>query len=185
MSIEYVHFVVLRKCVTSVTEPKINRVIVYSLELLLSQLSARIINAFKLYCQRKLLRVPWTAWRSNQSILKGINPEYSLEGLMLKLKLWWPDGKNWLTGKDPDAGKNWRQAEKQITEDEMVGWHHWFDGHEFEEALGVGDGQGSLECCSPIQFSSVAQPCLTLCDPTNLQSMGLQRVGHNWVTELK
>ena len=86
MSIEYVHFVVLRKCVTSVTEPKINRVIVYSLELLLSQLSARIINAFKLYCQRKLLRVPWTAWRSNQSILKGINPEYSLEGLILKLQ---------------------------------------------------------------------------------------------------
>ena len=86
MSIEYVHFVVLRKCVTSVTEPKINRVIVYSLELLLSQLSARIINAFKLYCQRKLLRVPWTAWRSNQSILKGINPEYSLGALILKLQ---------------------------------------------------------------------------------------------------
>ena len=107
------------------------------------------IDAFELWCWRRLLRVSWTARRSNQSILKGINPEYSLEGLMLKLKLWWPDGKNWLTGKDPDAGKNWRQAEKQITEDEMVGWHHWFDGHEFEQAPGVDDGQGSLACCSP------------------------------------
>ena len=55
-----------------------------------------------------------------------------------------PDAKNWLTGKDPDAGKDWRQEEKGMTEDEMVGWHHWLNGHEFEEALGVGDGQGSL-----------------------------------------
>jgi len=62
--------------------------------------------------------------------------------------LWPPDVKNWLIGKDPDAGKDWRQ-EKEMTEDEMVGWHHWLDGHEFEQALGVGDRQGSLECCSP------------------------------------
>ena len=62
--------------------------------------------------------------------------------------LWPPDAKNWLTGKDPDAGKDWRQEEKGMTEDEMVGWHHWLDGHEFEQAPGVGDGQGSL-CCSP------------------------------------
>ena len=60
-----------------------------------------------------------------------------------------PDEKNWLTGKDPDAGKDWRQEEKGTTEDEMFGWHHWLDGHEFEWFLGVGDGQGSLECCSP------------------------------------
>ena len=52
-------------------------------------------------------------------------------------------------GKDPDAGKEWRQEEKETTEDEMVGWQHWLDRHEFEEALGTGDGQGSLECCSP------------------------------------
>ena len=63
--------------------------------------------------------------------------------------LWPPDAKNWLLGKDPNAGKDWRQEEKGMTEDEMVGWHHWLDGHEFEQALGVGDGQGSLECCSP------------------------------------
>ena len=63
--------------------------------------------------------------------------------------LWLSDVKNWLTGKDPDAGKEWRQEEKGTTEDEMVGWHHWLDGHEFEQALGVGDRQGSLVCCSP------------------------------------
>ena len=73
-------------CLTSLTEPKINRVLMYSLELLLSQLSASIINAFKLWCQRKLLRVPWTAGRSNQSFLKGINPECSLGALILKLQ---------------------------------------------------------------------------------------------------
>ena len=63
--------------------------------------------------------------------------------------LWPPDGKNWLIRKDPDAGKDWRQEEKGMTEDEMVGWHHQLNGHEFEQALGVGDGQGSLACCSP------------------------------------
>ena len=98
------------------------------------------------------MRVPWSARRSNQSILKEISPEYSLEGLMLKLKLQWfdpTDSKNGLTGKDPDAGKDWRQEEKGPTEDEMVEWHHQLDGHESEQVLGVGDGQGSLECCSP------------------------------------
>ena len=63
--------------------------------------------------------------------------------------LWPPDVKSWLIGKDPDAGKDWRQEEKGTTEDEMVGWHHWLDGHEFEQALGVGDGWGSLTCCNP------------------------------------
>ena len=62
---------------------------------------------------------------------------------------WLPDVKNWLTGKVPDAGKDWRQEEKGMTEDEMVGWHHRFNGHEFEQALAVGDGQGGLACCSP------------------------------------
>ena len=62
--------------------------------------------------------------------------------------LWPPVAKNWLTGKDPDAGKDWRQEEKGTTEDEMVGWHHRLDGHEFEQALEVGEGQGSLACFS-------------------------------------
>ena len=63
--------------------------------------------------------------------------------------LWPPDVKNWLIWKDPDAGKDWRQEEKGTTEDEMVGWHHQLNGHEFEQAPGVGDGQGNLACCSP------------------------------------
>ena len=75
----------------------------------------------------KTLESPWTAQRSNHLILKEISPEYSLEGLMLKLKLqslWPPDVKNWLIGKDPDAGKDWRQEEKGTIEDKMVGLHH-------------------------------------------------------------
>ena len=97
------------------------------------------------------LRVPWTARRSNQSILKEISPEYSLEGLMLKLKLpilESPDVKSWLIGKDPDAGKDWRQEEKGTTEDEIVGWHHQLNRHEFEQTPGGSEGQGSLTCCS-------------------------------------
>ena len=62
---------------------------------------------------------------------------------------WPPDAKNWLTRQDPEVGKNWRRQEKGTIEDEMVRWHHCLDGHEFEKALGVGDGQGSLACCSP------------------------------------
>ena len=108
-------------------------------------------DAFELWCWRKLLRVPWTARRSNQSILKEISPGCSLEGLMLKLKLilWAPDLKSRFTGKDPDAGKDWRQEEKGTTEDEIVGWHHWLYGHELEQSPGVDNGQGSQACCSP------------------------------------
>ena len=87
-----------------------------------------------------------TARRSNQSILKEINPEYSLQGLMLKPKLLWsPDSKSRLIGKDPDAGKYWGQAEKGAIEDKMFGWHHQLNGHEFEDSKGL----GSLACCSP------------------------------------
>ena len=111
----------------------------------------RRIDAFELWCWRRLLRVPWTAKRSNQSILKGINPEYSLAGLMLKMKLQYFGhlSKNWLIGKVAVAGKDGRREEKGTTEDEMVGWYHWLDGHEFKQAPGVGNGQGSLECCCP------------------------------------
>ena len=62
---------------------------------------------------------------------------------------WPPDAKNWLNGKDPEARKDWRQEEKGTTEDKVVGWHYWLNGHEFEQVPGVGDGQGSLACCSP------------------------------------
>ena len=107
----------------------------------------RRIDAFELWCWRRLLRVPWTARRSNQSILKEISPGCSLEGLILKLILWPPDAKSWLIGKDPDAGKDWGQEEKGMTEDEMAGWHHRLNGHGFGWTPGVGDGQGGLACC--------------------------------------
>ena len=62
--------------------------------------------------------------------------------------LWPPDAKSWLIGKDPGAGRDWRQEEKGMTEDEMAGWHRWLKGHEFEQTLGVCDGQGGLVCCT-------------------------------------
>ena len=94
------------------------------------------IDAFELWCWRRLLRVPWTARRSNQSILKEISPGCSLEGLMLTEAktpiLWPPHVKSWLIVKDSDAWRDWGQEEKGTTEDEMAGWHHWLDGHESE-----------------------------------------------------
>ena len=70
--------------------------------------------------------------------------------------LWPPHAKSCLTGKDPDAGKDYRKEEKGTTEDKMVGWHHQVDGHEFEQTLGVGDGQGGLECYSPWAHKELA-----------------------------
>ena len=72
-----------------------------------------------------------------------------------------PDVKSWLIGKDPDTGKDWGLEEKRVTEDEMVGWYHRLNGHESEQTLGDSEGQGSLECCSPLDH----------------------RVGHDWATE--
>ena len=107
-------------------------------------------GALELWCWRRLLRVPWTARRSNQSILKEISPEYSLKGLMLKLKLPYfghlmrrTDSleKTLMMGKiEGRRRRGWQR---------MVGLHHWLGGHEFEQAPGVGDEQGSLMCCSP------------------------------------
>ena len=107
------------------------------------------IDAFQLWCWRRLLTVPWTARRSNQLILKELNPEYLLKELMLKLQYFGQlmQRANSLE-KDPDDGKDWGQEEKEATEDEIVGWHHQLDGHEFEQALGDSEGQGSLACCS-------------------------------------
>ena len=93
------------------------------------------IDYFELWCWRRLLRVPWIARRSNQSILKEISPEYSLAGLMLKLKLQYFGHLMWRIDwfwKDAEAGKDWRQEEKRMTEDQMVGWHYQLNGHEFE-----------------------------------------------------
>ena len=119
----------------------------------------QIIDACELWCWRRLLRVSWTARRSNQSILKEILPIFiGRTGDEAEAPvLWPPDAKSWLIRKDPDAGKDWKQG-KGTTEDEMAGCHHQLNGHEFEQALGVSDGQGGLACCL--------------------------RVGHDWVTEL-
>ena len=124
----------------------------------------RRIDAFELWCWTRLLRVPWTARRSNQSILKEISPEYSSEGTDAETSILWPpDVKNWLIGKDPDAGKDWRQEEKGMTEDEMAGWHHW------TQWTWVWVNSGSWWWTGR---------------PGVLQSTGSQRVGHDWVTEL-
>ena len=109
------------------------------------------IDAFELWCWRRLLKVPWTS-RSSQSQF------WRKSVLNIHWKNWcwnWnskplpPDEKNWLTGKGSSASKDWRQEEKGTTKDEMVGWHHQLDGHEFEQAPRVGEGQGSLVCWSP------------------------------------
>ena len=109
------------------------------------------IDAFELWYWTRLLRVPWTARWSKQSTLKEINIEYSLEGLMLKLKSQYFGHLIWRTDslEKTGAGNDWRQEENRMTEDEMVRWHHWLDGYELEQAPGVGDGQGGLACCSP------------------------------------
>ena len=93
----------------------------------------------------------------NYKEIKPVNPKENQSWIFIgrtdaqaEAPIFWPpNAKNWLNGKDPDAGKDWRQEEKGMTENEMVGWHHWLDGHKFEKALGVGDGQGSLVRCSP------------------------------------
>ena len=104
------------------------------------------IDTFELCCWRRLLRVPWTARRSNQSILNRL-----VLGVHCRNWCWsWNSNilaswcRDWLIWKDPDAWKDWGQEEKGTTEDEIVGWHHWHNGHGFGWTLGVGDGQGSL-----------------------------------------
>ena len=110
------------------------------------------IDAFELWRWRRFLRVPWNAKRSNQPIPKEINPEYSLVGLMLKLKLQY-FGHLMQRTDSLEKSLIWGKIEggrrRGLTEDEMVGWHHQLDRHEFEQAPGVGNRQGGLACCSP------------------------------------
>ena len=97
--------------------------------------------------------------------------------------LWPPDVKNWFIGKDPDAGKDWRQVEKGMTEDEMVGWHHWLYGHEFEQAPAVGEGQESLVCCSPWgrkESDMTERLNLTVCSGVCCHLSGIQRYTYLW-----
>ena len=127
-------------------------------------------DTFELWCCRRLLRVPWTARKSNQSILKELSPNIHWKEWCWSSNTWPPNAKNWLTGKDPDAGKDWRQEEKGTTEDKMVGWYHWLDRHESEQILGAGDGQGSLACYST--WVCTCRVCTWF-------------VRHDWATELK
>ena len=109
------------------------------------------IDAFELWCWRRLLRIPWTVRRSNQSILKEISPGCSLEGLMLKLKLQYFGHLMWRVDsleKSLMLGRIGGRRRRGTTEDEMVGWHHRLNGHGFEYTWGVGDGQGGLTCCN-------------------------------------
>ena len=115
---------------------------------IIKKAECRRIDAFELWCWRRLLRVPWTTRRSNQSILKEISTWCSLEELMLKLKLqYFGHLMQKLTHEDPDAGKDRGQEEKGMTEDEMAEWHHRLNGHGFGWTPGVGDGQGGLAYC--------------------------------------
>ena len=108
-------------------------------------------DAFELWLQKTLERP------LDCKEIKPVNPRRDQSWMFIgrtdaeaEAPILWPtDVKNWLIRKDSDARKDWRQEEKEMTENGMVGWHHWLDGHEFEQALGVGDGQGSLVCCSP------------------------------------
>ena len=124
------------------------------------------IDVFKLWCWKKPLRGPWTARRSNQFILKEVSPEYSLKGLMLKLKLQYFGQlmqRTWLIGKHPDAGKDWRQEEKG----DNRGWDNWM--------------------ASPTQWTWVwvdSGSCWWTGRPGMLRFTGSQRVGHDWATEL-
>ena len=111
----------------------------------------RRIDAFKLWCW-KTLESPLDCKEIQPVHPKGNQSWIFIGRTDAETKapiLWPPDATNWLLGKDPDAGKDWRQEKKVMTEDEMVGWHHWLDGHESEQDLGGGDGQGSQGCCSP------------------------------------
>ena len=128
-------------------------VVMYGCEsLTVKKAERRRIDAFELWCWRRLLRVPWIARRSNQSIPKG-NQSWRLIGRTDAEAetpiLWPPDAKNWLIGKWPWYWERLKSGGQGHNRRWMVGWHHWLNGHEFEQAPGVADGQGSLVCFSP------------------------------------
>ena len=149
----------------------------------------RRTGAFELWCWRRLLRIPWTARRSNQSILKEISPFIGRTDVEAVTPILWPpDVKNWLIWKDPDAGKDLWWEEKGMADNEMVGWHHWCDGHEFEQALGVGDGREAWRAAKGVTWESDSTERLNWTEHAHtyildrgvgkLQSMRLQK---NWI----
>ena len=111
----------------------------------------RRIDGFELWCWWRLLRVPWNCKEIQLVHPKGVQSWVFIARTDFEAEtpvLWPPHAKSWLIWKDPDAGKDWGQEEKGTTEDKMVGWHHRLNEHGFGWALGVGDGQGGLACCS-------------------------------------
>ena len=118
---------------------------VWMWELTILKIECRTIDAFELWCWRRLLRVPWTSRRWNQSILKEIGPNYSLEGLILKLKLQYFGHLMWRANSEKTLMlAKIEGREGAVTEGEMVGWHHWPSWHEFEQALWIGEGLGRV-----------------------------------------
>ena len=108
-----------------------------------------IIDAFGLWCWKKILESPLDSKEIQPVNPKGNQPWICIGRTDAEAPIFWPpDTKSQLFGKDPGAGKDWRQKEEKVTEDEMIVWYYWLNGHEFEQAPGVGDGQGGLECCS-------------------------------------
>ena len=112
---------------------------------------SQIIHTFELWCWRRLLRVPF-----DSKEIHTVNPKWNQSWIFIRrtdaeaeAPILWPTSKSWLTGKDPDAGKDWGQEDKGVTEDEVDGWCHQFSGHEFEQTLGDSNGHGSLLCYSP------------------------------------
>ena len=112
----------------------------------------RRIDAFELWCWRRLSKIPWIVTKEIQPVhSKGDQSCVFIGRTDAEAEtpiLWPPHAKSWLFGKDPDAGRGWGQDEKGTTEDEMAGWHHQLDGHEFDWTPGVGDRQGGLVCCT-------------------------------------
>ena len=127
-----------------------------------------------------LLNCGWVGVKSPQPVHPKENQSWIFTGRTdaeAETPIFWPPGvKNWLIGEDPYAGKDWRQEEKGITEDEMVGWHHRHNGHEFEQAVGVGDGQRGFACCSPCsrKESDTTEQLNLSCVATNLVTLALK-----------
>ena len=142
--------------ITLTTKVRIVKAVVFPVDMYgcvswtIKKTECQTIDAFELWCWRRLEN-PLDCKEIQPVNPKG-NPPWIFIGRTDPEAeapiLWTPDAKNCLIWKDPDAGKDWGREKKETIEDEMVGWHHWLNGHEFEQALGVGDEQGSLVCCS-------------------------------------
>ena len=156
-----------------------------------SQQISRMSSSCNLWCWRRLLRVSLDCKEIQPISPKGNQPWILIGRTDAETEApihWPPDMKSWLTGKDPDAGKDWRQEEKGVTEDEMVGWHQWLTGHEIEQSPGDSEGQGSLVCCSP--WGCKKLDMTERLNWTELRTqweteLWLQRLQTSWWTQLK